>query len=96
MTPNPPSPNPPMVVAECQKMLDIQCIWGRIFVSLEKILVFKYSDTIFHLVFCEIYMEKVLQELFWAHFFVHQYHSNGTKIHLDAALIAPVLLYWSN
>ena len=34
---------PPMVVAECSKIFDVQCIWGRIFVSLEKIFVFKYS-----------------------------------------------------
>ena len=31
-------------------------------------------------------MKKVLQELFWVHFFGHPYCSNGTKIHLDAAL----------
>ena len=31
-------------------------------------------------------MEKVLQELFWAQFFVRPYRSNGTKIDLDAAL----------
>ena len=31
-------------------------------------------------------MEKVLQELFCLHFFGQPYHSNGTKIHLDAAL----------
>ena len=31
-------------------------------------------------------MEKVLQELFWAYFFGRPYRSNGTKIHLDAAL----------
>ena len=34
-----------------------------------------------------MYMEKVLQELFWAHFFGHSYRSNGTKIYLDTALI---------
>ena len=43
-----------MVVAECPKIFDFQCIWGRIFVSLENIFVFKY--------FC---MENVLQKLFW-------------------------------
>ena len=32
-------------------------------------------------------MKKVLQELFWPHFFGRPYRSNGTKIHLDAALI---------
>ena len=31
-------------------------------------------------------MEEVLQELFWAHFYECLYRSNGTKIHLDAAL----------
>ena len=37
-----------------------------------------------------MYMEKVLQELFGVHFFGCPYHSNGTKIHLDAALDKPV------
>ena len=60
--------NPPIVVAECPKMFDIQCIWGRIFESLENIFVFKCSQTIFIQVLGEIYMEKVLQELFWVHF----------------------------
>ena len=31
-----------MVVAERPKMFNIQCIWGRIFVSIVKIFVFKY------------------------------------------------------
>ena len=31
-------------------------------------------------------MEKVLQELFWAHVFGRPYRSKGTKIHLDVAL----------
>ena len=30
-----------MVIAECLKIFDVQCIWGRIFASLEKIFVFK-------------------------------------------------------
>ena len=34
----------------------------------------------------EIYLEKTLQELFWAHFFGCPYRSNGTKIHLGATL----------
>ena len=33
---------PPMVVAECPKIFDVQCIRGRIFVSLENIFVYKY------------------------------------------------------
>ena len=32
-------------------------------------------------------MEKVLQELFWAHFFGRPYRPNGTEIHLDATEI---------
>ena len=32
-------------------MFDGQCIWEKIFVSLEKLFVFQYSQTIFHLVF---------------------------------------------
>ena len=36
--------------------------------------------------YVKYYMEKVLQELFWVHFFGCPYHSNSTKRHLDAAL----------
>ena len=32
-----------MVAAECSKIFDVQCMGGRIFVSLEKIFVFNYS-----------------------------------------------------
>ena len=32
-------------------------------------------------------MEKVLQELFWAHFFGRPYRSNGIKMHLGDALL---------
>ena len=31
-----------MVVAECPNIFDVQCNWGKIFASLEK-LIFKYS-----------------------------------------------------
>ena len=31
-------------------------------------------------------MEKVLQELFWAHVFGHPCRSSDTKTHLEAAL----------
>ena len=31
-----------MIVAECPKIFDVQCIWEMIFVSLEKMFVFKY------------------------------------------------------
>ena len=39
----------------------------------------------------------MLQELFWAHFVGHPYRSNGTKIHLDAALymlVYEVIIKW--
>ena len=32
----------PMVVAECPEMFNVQCTWGMILVSLEKIFAFKY------------------------------------------------------
>ena len=41
----------PIVVAKCSKIFDVQCIWGGIFVSPEKISIFKNSQAIFHLVF---------------------------------------------
>ena len=34
----------------------------------------------------KIYMEKVLQQFYGVHFLGRPYHSNGSKIHLDAAL----------
>ena len=40
-----------MVVAECPKIFEVRCIWGWIFVYLDKNFVFKYFWTIFHLVF---------------------------------------------
>ena len=65
-------------------MFDGQCIWEKIFVSLEKLFVFQYSQTIFHLVFTgNIYVSVV--EFLWEQFFEHQYLTNGTKIQLDAA-----------
>ena len=41
----------------------------------------------------EIYMEKVIQELFSAPFFGCPYRYNGTKIHLDAARLNHVNFY---
>ena len=65
-------------------MFDGQCIWEKIFVFLEKLFVFQYSQTIFHLVFTgNIYVSVV--EPLWEHFFEHQYLANGTKIQLDVA-----------
>ena len=37
-----------MVVVDGPKRFDVQCIWQRIFVSLEKSFVFKYLQIIFH------------------------------------------------
>ena len=65
------------------------CPWfGKRYVSPEKIFVFKYSETIFHLVFMwNIYIHKKrAPRTYLGAFFGHPYHSNGTKIHLDAAL----------
>ena len=43
-------------------------------------------------ILCKIYAEKVQQELFWVRFLGYPYHSNSTKIHLDAALMMYVSL----
>ena len=40
-----------MVVAEGPKIFNVPYIWGRIFVSIGKISVFKYLETMFHVVF---------------------------------------------
>ena len=54
-----------MVLAECPKMFDVQCIWGRIFVSLENDFCFLvFVEYISFSFLREVYMEKVLQELF--------------------------------
>ena len=37
------TPKLPIIVAECPNIFDVQCIWERIFESLENIFVFKYS-----------------------------------------------------
>ena len=37
------TPKPPIIVAECPKIFDVQCISERILESLEKIFVLKYS-----------------------------------------------------
>ena len=59
---------PPLVVAECSKIFDAPCIWGRIFVSLEKIFVFKYFETLFNLVFRWIIHRKKVTIIFSAYF----------------------------
>ena len=53
-----------MVVAEGLKLFHVQCIWGRVFVSLGKIFVFKYPQTIFHLVFTWNVYEKDVKRTF--------------------------------
>ena len=51
------------------------------------------------------YIWKVLQELFWVHFFGCPYCSDSTKIHLDAALAIELkyflrrlylIVHWAN
>lgn len=49
---------------------------------LKKIFVFKYSETVFHVVFIWNMQEKMLQELFWLHFLRHPICLNSSKIHL--------------
>ena len=53
---------------------------------LKRFLFLSFRRLYFILFLCEIYMEKVLQELFWVHSYGCPYRSNSTKIHLDAAL----------
>ena len=71
-----------MIVAECPKIFDVQCIWGRILVSLEKIFVFKYSQTMFNLVFTSNIYEKsvtrnFLGKFFWAPILFKQYQNTS-------------------
>ena len=78
-----------MVVAEGPQILDVrQCIWRRIFVSLEKISVLSILRQHFIQFLHEIYMEENLQEFFLDIFFRYPYHSNGCKTHLDVALFS--------
>ena len=67
---------PQIVVAECPKIFDVQCIWGRIFVSLEKIFVFKYLQTIFNLVSTSNICAKSVAKTFLGTFFWCIYHSS--------------------
>ena len=55
-----------MIVAECPKIFHVQCIWEKIFVFLEKILFLSIRRLYFIWFLREIYMEKVLKEIFWA------------------------------
>ena len=70
----------PMAVAEFPRLFDVQCIRGRILCLLK----------MFFFSICRLYFIQelqVLQELFWASFLRCPTRSNGTKIHLDAALL---------
>ena len=55
-------------------------------ICLLKRFLFSSIHRLFHLAFSEIYMEKNVTRTFLGAFFGCMYHSNGTKIHLDAAL----------
>ena len=61
--------------------------FGEGYLSLENIFVLKFLSTLFIYFLHETCIEKVLQELIWEYFFGHPYHPNGTKKHLDTALI---------
>ena len=61
--------------------------FGEGYLSLENIFVLKFLSTLFIYFLHDTCMEKVLQELIWEYLFGHPYHSNGTKKHLDTALI---------
>ena len=64
------------------------CLLKRfLFLSFRKLyFIYILHEIYFIYILHEIYMAKVLQELFWAYFFGRSYRSNGTKIHLDAAV----------
>ena len=67
--------------------------YGKVYLCLLKIFLFLSIRRLYFIQFLhEIYMEKVLEELIWAPFFRRPYCSNGTKIHLDAALYQHALL----
>ena len=83
-----PLPPPPMVDVEWLKIFDVQCIWGKIIVSLEKIFVFKYSYTIFHLVFTWNIYRKRITRTFLGAFFWAPIPFKRTKIRLDVALLS--------
>ena len=73
-----------MVVAEGLKVFMHTC---EGYLCLFKIVLFLSFRRLYFIYFLfELYMEKVLQELFWANFFGHPYRSNGTKIHLNATV----------
>ena len=82
-----------MDVAESPKIFGVQCIWRRIFVSVEKIFDFKYSRTIFYLVFIwNIYIEKVyktfLGTIFWALIpFKHYQNTSGCGTVIDKVTV---------
>ena len=61
--------------------------FGEGYFCLLKMLLFLSIPSVYFIQFLrEIYMEKVLQELFWVPFFGCPYRSNSTKIHLDVTL----------
>ena len=76
-----------LVAVEGTKISDVQCIWGRIFVSLESTFVFKFLSRLYFIKsLCEIDIEKTTTRTFWAHFSGRPYRSNSTKMNLDVAL----------
>ena len=61
--------------------------YGEGYLCLLKMFLFLSIPSVYFIQFLrEIYMEKVLQELFWVPFFGRPYRSNSTRIHLGVTL----------
>ena len=56
-----------LVLSAASDVFDVQCIWGRIFESFEKIFVFKYQQTIFHLGFMSNIYGQSVTRTSWVH-----------------------------
>ena len=74
-------------VAERPKIINIQLIMGRIFVSLKRFLFLKYLQTIYFSFYIKYAWENVGIRFFGNIFFGRPCHSNGIKILLDVALV---------
>ena len=61
--------NPPVIVAECPKIFDVQCLWGRISSLLKRFLFLSIHRLYFIQVLHKIYMEKSVTRTFLGLFF---------------------------
>ena len=80
-----------MVVAEGPNILMFNAFVEGYLCLLKRFLLLSILRLYFIQFLPEIYLEKVLQEIFWVDFFGRSYRSNGTKIHLDTALTNNIL-----